>query len=73
MKKMICMLGLVALTSCSHFGGSCCAMKKEQCNMHQKEKCAKCGDETCAKCDKDHSQCPMDKAAPAPATTPVKK
>jgi hypothetical protein len=65
MKKMICMMGLLALTSCSHMGG-CCHKKAEQCDMHKKETCAKCGTEKCAKCEKDHAQCPMDKAAAAP-------
>lgn len=60
MKKMICLLGLVALTSCSHFG---CHGNKEQCDM-KKAACAKCGKEQCAA--KDPAQCPMAKeAAPA--------
>ena len=73
MKQMICMMGLLALTSCSHFGGGCCQKSGgEQCEMHKKAACAKCGSEKCAKCDKDHSQCPMDKAA-APAADATKK
>jgi hypothetical protein len=54
MKKLICMIGLVALTSCSHMG--CCHKKCDQCDMHKKEQCAKG--------EKDHAQCPMEKAAP---------
>ena len=68
MKKIICLLGLLVLTSCAH---NCCH-KEGQCDMHKKEKCAKCGSEKCSKCDKDHAQCPMEKAAdttaPAAAT-----
>ena len=67
MKKMICMMGLLALTSCSHWG---CHKSAEQCAM-KKETCAKCGGETC-KC-KDPAQCPMNKEAAPAATTPVKK
>jgi hypothetical protein len=70
MKKIICMMGLLALTSCAHMGS--CHKSAEQCDMHKKAQCAKCGSEKCAKCDKDHSQCPMDKTAPA-TTTPEKK
>jgi hypothetical protein len=69
MKKIICMMGLLALTSCSHMG---CHKTGEQCNMHKKEQCSKCGSEKCEKCSKDHSQCPMDKAA-APAAEAPKK
>jgi len=65
MKMMICMMGLLALTSCGHFGG--CKNKSEQCAM-KKAACAKCGSENCTKCPKDPTQCPMEKAAtPAPA------
>jgi hypothetical protein len=53
--------------------GGCCGKKAEQCDMHKKEKCAKCGSENCPKCEKDHSQCPMEKAAAPAATAPVKK
>lgn len=66
---MICMMGLLALTSCSHFGG--CHKTGEQCDM-KKAACSKCGTEKCAKCEKDHSQCPMEKAA-APAAEAPKK
>lgn len=63
MKKMICMVGLLALTSCSHFGG--CHKTGHQCDM-KKAGCSKCGTE------KDNSQCPMEKAA-APAAEAPKK
>lgn len=72
MKKMICIMGLLALTSCGHWGSSC-HKTGEQCDMHKKEKCAKCGKENCSKCSKDHSQCPMDKMAPAEAAPPEAK
>jgi hypothetical protein len=54
MKKIICLLGLIAITSCSHYGKSNCG--SSQCSM-KKEKCAEC-------CN-DKKQFTMDKMAPA--------
>lgn len=58
---MICMLGLLALTSCGHFGT--CSKDRGQCDLHKSTTCAQCGKENCTKCPKDHAQCPMSNTA----------
>lgn len=66
MKKIICLVGLLALTtSCGHFG-HCKQGEGKQCDMHKNADC---------KCQKGEmsKQCPMDKTAPAAPAAPAKK
>ena len=63
MSKMLCIIGLLVLSSCANFGhngcSNCCSKESgKQCDMHGKEQCAKCN---------------MDKTAPAATDNSAKK